>query len=68
MKARLVELSSRPGKIFWYSGELYQRFHRGRVGEFEDDDPFRLRSAFDEFGGADAGQEYCVIVAPTAAR
>src|SRR5262249_39040830 len=26
MKARPVELSSRPGRIFWYSGEFYQRF------------------------------------------
>ena len=26
MKARPVELSSRIGRIFWYSGELYQRF------------------------------------------
>jgi hypothetical protein len=26
MKTRPVELSSRIGRIFWYSGELYQRF------------------------------------------
>ena len=25
MKARPVELSSRPGRIFWYFGESYQR-------------------------------------------
>ena len=27
MNARPVELSSRPGRIFWYSGESYQRLN-----------------------------------------
>ena len=36
--------------------------HRFRVGEFEDDDPFRVRSAFDQFSGATAGQEAAAIL------
>src|SRR5271166_4526491 len=30
--------------VFW---RIVPAFHRRRVGKFEDDDPFRLRSAFD---------------------
>ena len=33
MKARPVELSSRMGRIFWYSGEPYQRF--GRLASYK---------------------------------
>jgi hypothetical protein len=47
MKTRQVELASRIGRSFWYSGESYQRFRRLGVGKFDNDDPFRLWSAFE---------------------
>ena len=47
-------------------------FRRCGIGEFEDDDPLWLGSAFDEFGGAAAGQVAAAILgdrrAGTAAR
>jgi hypothetical protein len=71
MKARPVELSSRPGRIFWYSGELYQRFTAAvsansrmmtRFGSgppsISSVAPPRVRKR----------PPYCVIVALTAAR
>jgi hypothetical protein len=60
MKRRPVELSCRPGRIFWYSGE--SSLHRGRVGEFEDDDPFQLQSAFDQFDRAAPDQEAAAML------
>lgn len=72
MMARPVELSSHMGRIFWYSGELYQRFTAAVSANSRMTIRFGSGSAFDQFGGAGAGQEaaaiYCVIVAPTATR
>jgi hypothetical protein len=40
------------GEDFLVFGRIVPALYRRRVGEFEDDDPFRLRSAFDQFGRA----------------
>jgi hypothetical protein len=34
----------------------------GGVGEFEDDDPFRLRSAFEQLGGSTPGQVAAAVL------
>jgi hypothetical protein len=71
MNRRPVELSSRLARIFWYSGESYQRFNAA----------VSANSAMTiVFGGGPPSissvapprtrkrPPYCVIVAPTAAR
>ncbi len=71
MKARLVELSSRPGRIFWYSGELYQRFTAAVSANSRM--TIRLDYGLPSMSsvappGVRKRPLYCVIVAPTAAR
>jgi hypothetical protein len=56
---RVVEPARQYFLIF---GRIVPALHRRRVREFEDDDPFGRRSAFDEFGGAAAGQEAAAIL------
>src|SRR6516225_2030472 len=56
MKTRPVELASRIGSIFWYSADSVPALRCRGVGEFEDDDPFRLGSAFKQLGGGTPGQ------------
>src|SRR5712691_3532625 len=43
-------------------GRVVPALHRGSVGEFEDDDGFRLRAALDQLGGAAPGQEAAAIL------
>jgi hypothetical protein len=62
MKARPVELSSRMGKDFLVFRRIVPARDRRLVGEFEDDDPFRLRSAFYQFGRAAPCQEAAAIL------
>jgi hypothetical protein len=50
------------GQDFLVFGRIVPALHRRSVGEFEDDDPFRLRSAFDQCGRAAAGQEAAAIL------
>jgi hypothetical protein len=69
MKARLVELSSRPGRIFWYSGESYQRLNAALSANSRM--TMRLGSgppSISSVAPARARKRppYCVIVAPTA--
>jgi hypothetical protein len=60
MKARPVALSSRPSRIYLVFGRIVPALDRLFVGEFEDGDPFRLRSAFDQFGRAAPCLEYAI--------
>jgi hypothetical protein len=50
------------GQDFLVSRRIVPALDRLLVGEFEDDDPFRLRSAFDQFGRAAPCQEAAAIL------
>ena len=62
MKARPVELLSRPGKIFLVLGRVVPALDRCPVGEFENHDAFRFRTAFEQVGRATTRQEPSAIL------
>src|SRR5215472_9622051 len=50
------------GQDFLVLGRVVPAPERCRVGEFQDDDPFWLWPAFDQFGRAGAGEEATAIL------
>jgi hypothetical protein len=55
-------LSSRPGRIFWYSGESYQRLNAALSANSTITMRFGSGPPFDQFGGAAPCQEAAAIL------
>ena len=58
-RGRIIEAARQDFLVF---GGIVPALERSRVGEFQDDDAFGLRPAFDQFGRAGPRQETAAIL------